>query len=239
MYVVPISTGPGVSENVCRLRFDQRTIGGLAWTPDGRGIIFGSNRTGVRNLWQVPVSGGAPERIDAAGDNASYPSISRDGHRLTYSRSWNDSNIWRVPGPASPSAAPGAAKKFIASTREDVDPRFSADGRRIVFASDRSGSMEIWVSDKNGQNITQLTSFGGPDVGSPHWSPNGHTIALTVWIRRAATLATFISSVQMAASRRVSPTERRRKCVQAGPGRANGITSDQTKPDHGRCGRLG
>src|SRR5262245_27400380 len=92
-------------------------------------------------------------------------------------RSWNDSNIWRVPGPASPSAAPGAAKKFIASTREGVDPRFSADGRRIAFASDRSGSMEIWVSDKNGQNITQLTSFGGPDVGSPQWSPDGHTIA--------------------------------------------------------------
>jgi Tol biopolymer transport system component len=53
----------------------------------------------------------------------------------------------------------------------------SADGSRIAFASNRTGAREIWVANADGSNQTQLTSFNGPAVGTPRWSPDGKTIA--------------------------------------------------------------
>jgi Tol biopolymer transport system component len=176
IYVLSLGADGAPKGNPKQLTFDERRIGGITWTPDGRSIIFSSNRAG-QGLWRISASGGTTERIAAAGDNATYPSISKRGDRLAFTRSWTDANIWRTPGPASPENRGNPAKKFIASTREDTDPRFSPDGTRIAFASDRSGSMEIWLCDRDGRNPQQLTSFGGPDIGSPRWSPDGRRIA--------------------------------------------------------------
>jgi Tol biopolymer transport system component len=67
--------------------------------------------------------------------------------------------------------------KFIASTRNDSDPQYSPDGKRIAFCSDRAGSDEMWICDSDGTNFNQLTHLGGPIGGSPHWSPDGKQIA--------------------------------------------------------------
>jgi Tol biopolymer transport system component len=56
----------------------------------------------------------------------------------------------------------------------EYSPQFSPDGSKIVFASDRSGSPEIWVSDSAGRNLRQLTENTGS--GSPRWSPDGRQI---------------------------------------------------------------
>jgi len=87
-----------------------------------------------------------------------------------------DSNIWRIPGPNS-SDKEGAPSRFIASTQLDQEPQFSPDGTKIVFNSARSGSLEIWVCDREGRNLELLTSFNGAQQGSPRWSPDGHWIA--------------------------------------------------------------
>jgi Tol biopolymer transport system component len=65
---------------------------------------------------------------------------------------------------------------LISSTRQDHSPQFSPDGKKIVFASDRSGSDEIWVCDSDGSHPTQLTFFDGPVNGTPRWSPDGQQI---------------------------------------------------------------
>src|SRR5262249_24878949 len=56
--------------------------------------------------------------------------------------------------------------------------QYSPDGERIVFASSRSGTSEIWVCDREGQNSIQLTSMNGPATGTPHWSPDSRHIAI-------------------------------------------------------------
>ncbi len=87
-----------------------------------------------------------------------------------------DSNIWRIPGPNS-SDKKSAPSRFIASTQPDLEPQFSPDGTKIVFSSARSGNYEIWVCDREGRNPVQLTSFNGPELGSPRWSPDSRWIA--------------------------------------------------------------
>jgi Tol biopolymer transport system component len=67
--------------------------------------------------------------------------------------------------------------KVIASSRTDGEGTFSPDGTRIAFASDRSGSAEIWISNSDGTNQVQLTSLKAAQLGTPSWSPDGMTIA--------------------------------------------------------------
>ncbi len=124
----------------------------------------------------TPASGGAPERLAVAGENAGALSISRSGSRLVYTRAVYDTNIWRIPGPNS-SDKKSAPSRFIASTQPDLEPQFSPDGTKIVFSSARSGNYELWVCDHEGRNPVQLTSFNGPQLGSPRWSPDSRWIA--------------------------------------------------------------
>jgi Tol biopolymer transport system component len=48
---------------------------------------------------------------------------------------------------------------------------------KIAFNSSRSGSYEIWTCDREGRNPVQLTSYNGPQLGSPRWSPDSRWIA--------------------------------------------------------------
>jgi len=176
IYVLPLPGGLTSVGEPRRLTFDGREIWGLAWTPDGRSIVFSSDRGGSPSLWRIPASGGAPERLAAAGDGAYSPSISSHGARLVFSRRLEDANIWRTSGPSSKGIRVPPTR-LISSTLTDAGGQFSRDGKRIVFASGRSGNEEIWVCDNEGLNPVQLTAFGGPSVGSPHWSPDGQRIA--------------------------------------------------------------
>ena len=140
--------------------------------------MYSSGQTGSTNLLTIPVSGGAPERLAVAGENATALSISRSGGRLVYERDVCDSNIWRIPGPNSTDKK-SAPSRFIASTQPDAEPQFSPDGTEIVFGSARSGNYEIWVCDREGRNPVQLTSFGGYTVGDPRWSPDSRWITFS------------------------------------------------------------
>ncbi len=146
---------------------------GVAWTPDSQQIVFESNHTGLVNLWRVRVAGGDPEPIPVGTDYGMSPTVSLRQNRLAFVRSASDTNLWKAGiGPAGAKTV-----RIVASTREDSAPSFSPDGRRIAFASDRSGSYEIYVCGADGSNQVQLTSMRAPDTGSPRWSPDGTQIA--------------------------------------------------------------
>jgi TolB protein len=59
----------------------------------------------------------------------------------------------------------------------DVEPAWSPDGKRIAFASDRAGSLDIYVMDADGSNPVRRTQ-GGLN-SSPAWSPDGKKIAFS------------------------------------------------------------
>ena len=178
LYVVALSTGGAPAAEPRRLTFDERDILGLDWIDD-QSLVFSSNRGGNRRLWKVATSGGPPEQLPAAGDNAYSVSISRRKRLLVYTSQMTNVSIWRIAGPGEDQTAPrkGLATKLISSTREDWGPQFSPDGKRIAFKSTRSGSDEVWVCNSDGSHPVQLTSFGGPGTGMPRWSHDGEQIA--------------------------------------------------------------
>jgi Tol biopolymer transport system component len=170
LYFISIQSG-----KLQRLTADERRIHSLAWTADGREIVFSSNRGGGFGLWRAAVSGGRPERLAVTGQNAYSPAISRRGNRLAYNVAFLDSNIWRLDR-SSAAGRQNSPTKLISSTRQDHSPQFSPDRKKIVFASDRSGSDELWVCESDGSNPAQLTFFDGPANGTPRWSPDGQQI---------------------------------------------------------------
>ena len=162
-----------------RITNDESRIQGLAWAEDGV-IIFSSDRGGVTRLWKARVGplGGPVLPVLEAGENATLPAVAKQGRRLAYTRSERDLNVWQLDVGHGPEMM--EPKVVISSTRQDHSPQFSPDGRRIAFVSDRGGSKELWVADASGSNALKLTSYGGPIVAAPSWSPDGTEIAMQV-----------------------------------------------------------
>ena len=74
----------------------------------------------------------------------------------------------------------GGLKQLTNDEYKDRRPRWSPDGRRIVFYSNRSGRYEAWLIDPDGGNLEQVTRTSGPPIFGPTWSPDGRQIALNM-----------------------------------------------------------
>jgi Tol biopolymer transport system component/DNA-binding winged helix-turn-helix (wHTH) protein len=171
IYLIPTAGG-----EARRLTFDNKRIYGLAWTPDGREIIFSSARGGSPSLWKIAFAGGTPEAVQPSGEQVSNLALNHQGTQLAYTQNIRDLNLWQLEL-ADPSAKPKAPTLFFSSTRQESQPQFSPDGKRVVFVSGRSGQIELWTCESAGQNAVQLTQQNGPFAGSPRWSPDGTQIA--------------------------------------------------------------
>jgi Tol biopolymer transport system component/DNA-binding winged helix-turn-helix (wHTH) protein len=146
--------------------------GGLAWSRDGRRIVFSTPMSGG-DLWEIALARPHhPEKL-TIGHDAYDIAVSPAGNRLAFMQSRSNVNIWRVDL-SEPQAHP---RKVVSSSREQTAPNIAPDGNQIAFDSNRSGSNEVWVSDSDGSNAVQLSSFGISMTGSPHWSPDGKLIA--------------------------------------------------------------
>jgi Tol biopolymer transport system component len=204
LYLVPIAGGEAQ-----RLTFDNTGTSSPVWTPDSREILFLRGDGSTNSLWRVSAAGGTPVQVDAAGRNLTSIAVSRQGQRLAWTQTVNDQNIWRMEladaasqrDQQSPPLSK-LAKLLISSTRADASPEFSPDGKRIVFASNRSGSSEIWVADSTGEHPVQLTTFNRGFAGSPRWSPDGRQIAFDA--RAADSADIYVISAEGGQPRRLT-----------------------------------
>lgn len=73
----------------------------------------------------------------------------------------------------------GAATRITSGQAYDMQPRYSPDGRHIVFISDRDGSENIWIADSNGANPRALTTGERENYVSPVWTPDGNYVVAT------------------------------------------------------------
>jgi Tol biopolymer transport system component len=168
----------------------QELLRSPAWTADGKEIVYAAgDSTNNTGIYRLRASGGVPVRLAGIGRDVQDLSLSRNGKRLAYSRDIGDYNIYRmaIPGPGTPAAN---ETKFIASTRYEISPAYSPDGKRIAFSSNRNGSLQIWVADSDGSRAAPVTSFDRGYSGSPRWSPDGQTIVFDARPNGAADIYT-------------------------------------------------
>jgi imidazolonepropionase-like amidohydrolase/Tol biopolymer transport system component len=70
----------------------------------------------------------------------------------------------------------GAPTRIASGMAVEHQARYSPDGRRIVFSSDRSGAENLWIMDADGSNSRQLTHESFFLVSGADWSPDGNYI---------------------------------------------------------------
>lgn len=112
---------------------------------------------------------------------AGSSSLSADGSRLLYTVThYNMAENRGVTAVYVQEMASGAVHQLTDFASNNSSPAWSADGSRIYFLSDRSGSSQVWVMDADGGNATLVTGKGGsegiPDVEGFGISPDGKHI---------------------------------------------------------------
>ena len=160
-----------------QLTFDHKRIfGPPSWTPDGREIVYSSNRAGLASVWRISADGGTPHMVEAAGPIAWFPNVSLTGRQLAYERIDEEQNLWQTTLLDATHVREPASILVPSAKTYNLFPQFSPNGRKIAFQSERSGYAEIWICDRDGSNPTQVTTLER-FAGSPHWSPDGHYLA--------------------------------------------------------------
>jgi Tol biopolymer transport system component len=151
-----------------------------AWTPDGRHLLFVSNRDGARDVYVVRLGsagmpGGRPSRL-TTGLNAHSISLSADGTRLAYSVYTSHANVWAISIPTDGPISADRATQVTTGNQTVEGLTVSPDGRWLYFDSDRSGNANIYRMPLGGGEPERLTTNPADDF-SPDVSPNGRWVA--------------------------------------------------------------
>jgi Tol biopolymer transport system component len=73
----------------------------------------------------------------------------------------------------------GTARRITSGPGFDSQPRWSPDGKRIVFLSDRNGAENVWLCDPDGTHSKALTKGTNNLYASPEWTPEGNYIVVS------------------------------------------------------------
>lgn len=122
----------------------------------------------------------APGRFPVIGIGS--PVLSRDGRQIAFC-ALNDVYVMPIDGRPKP---------LFQEQWWFSHPDFSPDGSELVYSSDRTGSMNLWVRDLKAGTDRQLTSFTDMAAVSARWSPDGKEVAFLdqdggLWVADAST----------------------------------------------------
>jgi Tol biopolymer transport system component len=166
LWLIPVSGGEPRP-----LLDDEYDNGKPAWSVDSRRVVFASDRAGEVGLWEIDVNSSRLLQLTAGHGHyvlGVFPTAGRDG-RLLYNELSHQTELY-VMAPKD-----ATQQRLTRHTRYNCAARFSPDGKRIVYHSDRTGNHELWLRDQETGAEQQLTDDSATDV-FPDFSPDGREI---------------------------------------------------------------
>ncbi len=182
--------GPGTKPR--RLTTDPGLDYNGAFSPDGRWVVFTSERSGSPDLYVLDLHGSAPARPLITGPAMEDAAdISPDGRRLLFvSTRSGSADVFVTPFRPEDPAGAGEAVNLTRHAAGDYNPAFSPDGTRILFSSSRDTAVatstgpgppptylasELYVMQVDGTDVRRLTHHESWD-GAPAWTPDGQAV---------------------------------------------------------------
>ncbi|CAN5733898.1 hypothetical protein BH24ACI5_BH24ACI5_27360 [soil metagenome] len=159
---VPVTTGGGAAHQHVTVAQDGRRIAYVARieSMNVQKVTFDPSTESVQ---------GIPAWVTRGSRAVAQPDPSPDGRDLVFNTSGKQEDIFVA------SADGKGMQQLTVDEFEDRAARWSPDGRRIAFYSNRTGKYEIWTISRDGSDLQQLTR--SPGAHYPVWSPDGRRMA--------------------------------------------------------------
>lgn len=162
---------------------DQHTIGieGFAakWSPDGTRFVYTANRPDSYEIYTCAVDGSDEGRLTETDADESMPVFSPDGSRIAFNAStgtYNTPENIKTFEIYIMNADGSGVLQLTDNDCTDGYPRWSPDGSRFLFTSDRheANRWEVYLMDSDGTNVRRLThSPPGVTAVNPVWKLSG------------------------------------------------------------------
>ena len=151
----------------------------FGWLPDNRHIVM-SNGIGPTPGTHLAIADTRTDRLTPltmTPSNEQSVAVSPDGRTIAFTRAETDFDLVEIPIDGSP------PKSFLKTTRDEYDPAVSPVNTQYAFVTNRTGSQQIWLANREGYPAEPLVTdadFGGVSsdaMGSLAISPDGTKLA--------------------------------------------------------------
>jgi eukaryotic-like serine/threonine-protein kinase len=153
-----------------RLTSDPGSEGGATWLPTSHAVVFQADRGGPPHLFRKDLLTGKEDELTPVATFQEPLDISPDGQWVAFQRrtARGNNDIDKLP------LAGGKPSPLLDSPFDEIDLRFSPDGRSIAIVSDESGRYEVYVAPFPFTGAKTRVSTGG--AYQPRWSRDGREI---------------------------------------------------------------
>ncbi len=143
------------------------------WSPDGRKLVYTSDRHGPFNLYILDVEAKTEKRLTEAGYDDTVPQWSPDGKSIAYLRSGPRGGLYTIPpeGGAGTRVTESAGNNQFGVGISSF--AWSPDSKWLAFARrDTLDARDVWVVPAEGGQTVNVTHYPG-DNDDPEWTPDG------------------------------------------------------------------